>query len=193
MTVIKGKAVIISAPSGAGKSTISNYLLEKSNKLEFSISATTRKPRGLEKNGVEYYFLSIPDFKRKIKNGEFIEWEEVYKGQYYGTLKSEMDRIWSNGRHVLFDVDVKGGISLKKNFGNKSVSVFIMPPSPEELEKRLINRATDDPEKIKMRLKKASEEIKLANQFDNIVINNLLEKAEEEVLNIVSSFLSKEN
>lgn len=188
--IMKGKLVIISAPSGAGKSTIIRHLLDKGINLEFSISATTRAPRGREKNGIEYYFLSVNDFRERVKNGDFIEWEEVYKDQLYGTLKSEIDRIWSHHNHVLFDVDVKGGINLKNIFMHEAISIFIMPPSITELEKRLQRRATDNPEKIKMRVAKAAEEMTLADQFDNIVINDRLEQAENEVYNIVYSFIN---
>jgi guanylate kinase len=187
---MKAKLVIISAPSGAGKSTIVRHLLQKGINLEFSISATTRPPRGKEKDGKEYYFLSVEEFRRRIENGDFIEWEEVYKDQFYGTLKSEIDRIWSRGNHVLFDVDVKGGINLKKIFGLDAISIFIMPPSAEELEKRLIQRGTDNPEKIKMRVAKAEDEMKLTDQFDNIVLNKWLEQAQNEVYKIVSSFIN---
>jgi guanylate kinase len=187
---MSSRIVIISAPSGAGKSTIVKHLLSGDINLEFSISATTRQPRGEEINGREYYFLSIEVFRERIKKGEFIEWEEVYKDQIYGTLKSEIERIWSNGNHVLFDVDVKGGINLKNLFGNKAVSIFIMPPSIGELEKRLVSRATDNSEKIKMRVAKAEEELKLAGEFDHIVINNNLEQAVNEVYKLVTSFLN---
>lgn len=187
--IMKGKLVIISAPSGAGKSTIIRHLLDKGINLEFSISATTRAPRGREKNGIEYYFLSVNDFRERVKNGDFIEWEEVYKDQLYGTLKSEIDRIWSHHNHVLFDVDVKGGINLKNIFRHEAISIFIMPPSIGELEKRLQRRATDNPEKIKMRVAKAAEEMTLADQFDNIVINDRLEQAESDVYSIVKSFI----
>jgi len=187
---MEGKLVIISAPSGAGKTTIVNHLLRNDDRLEFSISATTRKPRGAEKNGTEYYFLQVEEFRKKIRNNSFVEWEEVYKDQYYGTLKSEIERIWSAGHSVLFDVDVKGGINLKKIFSSQAVSIFIMPPSVEELEKRLLARATDSPEKIRMRVEKAKEEIKLAESFDHIVINDILENAQDDTLRIVSEFLA---
>jgi guanylate kinase len=189
---MEGKLVIISAPSGAGKTTIVNHLLRKGLNLEFSVSATTRAPRGKEKNGKEYYFISAEDFREKIKKNEFTEWQEVYKDQFYGTLKSEIERIWADKKHVIFDVDVKGGINLKNIFGNKAISVFIMPPSVKEIEKRLINRATDDRSKIKVRVEKAIEEIKLANNFDHIVINNNLERAQDEVYEMVKSFLTRE-
>ena len=187
---MKDKLVIVSGPSGAGKSTIVKHLLDKGIRLEFSVSATTRQPRESEKNGREYYFLSVEEFKRRIRKGDFIEWEEVYKDQLYGTLKEEIDRILEKDNHVLFDVDVKGGINLKKIFGHKAISVFLMPPSKKELEKRLRHRGTDDPLKIKMRLSKAQEEMKLADQFDNIVINKDLEQAVNEVYIIVSSFIN---
>jgi len=186
---MKGKMVIISAPSGAGKSTIVKHLLDKGINLEFSISATTRQPRGEEKDGKEYYFLDIEDFRRRIKKGDFIEWEEVYKDQLYGTLKSEVDRIWANRNHVLFEVDVKGGIHLKNIFRHKAISIFIMPPSIMELEKRLRMRGTDSPSKIKIRIAKATEEMKMADKFDNIVLNDSLEQAENDVYNLVHSFL----
>lgn len=185
---MKGKLVIISAPSGAGKTTIVRHLLSKEFKLEFSISATTRAPRGRERDGRDYYFLTVDEFRRRIDAGEFIEWEEVYKDQLYGTLKSEIERIWKKGNHVLFDVDVRGGVNLKKIFANDAVSIFIMPPSLDELERRLTKRATDAPAKIRMRLAKAAEEMKLADRFDKIVINKDLNKAVNEVYNIVRVF-----
>jgi guanylate kinase len=184
-----GKLIIISAPSGAGKSTIVKYLLDRGINLEFSISAATRAPRSAERNGVDYYFMSVEEFRKKIKNDEFVEWEEVYKDQMYGTLKSEIDRISSHGNHVLFDVDVKGGIHLKDIFKHSAISIFIMPPSISELEKRLIARGTDVDYKIKMRLEKAAEELMLADSFDNIVANNNLEEAENEVYRLVTGFL----
>ena len=186
---MKGKLVIISAPSGAGKTTIVSHLLGKRLNLEFSVSATTRKPRGQETEGKDYYFITPADFKKRILNKEFVEWEEVYKDHFYGTLKCEIDRIWSKGQNVLFDVDAKGGISLKNIFENKAIAVFIMPPSVRELEKRLQKRGTDDPARIKVRVEKAIEEMKSANQFDNIIINDQLERALNETVAIVSSFL----
>lgn len=188
---MKGKLVIVSAPSGAGKTTIVNYLLQKCQDLEFSVSATTRKPRGNEKHGKEYYFIPCDDFKKRIKNGEFVEWQEVYKGSFYGTLKMEIERIWSHKKHVIFDVDVKGGINLKKIFGARAISLFIMPPSMKELEKRLEARGTDDPEKVQIRINKAMEEMKLADKFDFIILNDRLEDATEEACSTVSSFLKR--
>lgn len=188
---MKGKLVIISAPSGAGKTTIVKHLIDRGLNLSFSVSATTRLPRENERNAEDYFFLTVPEFRKKIENNEFVEWEEVYKDILYGTLKSEMERIWANGNHVLFDVDVQGGVNLKKKFGTDSIAIFIMPPSVEELENRLIKRATDSTEKIKMRIEKAKDELKLANQFDTVVVNHQLDKAKEEVIKIVSSFLGR--
>jgi guanylate kinase len=186
---MKGKLIIISAPSGAGKTTIVRHLLNSGLNLSFSVSATTRPARGSERNGIDYFYLSVPEFKMKIENNELVEWQEVYKDLYYGTLKSEMERIWGEGKSVLFDVDVKGGINLKKIFGKDSLSIFIMPPSVTELENRLIRRGTDAPEKIRMRVEKAREEIDLAEKFDRIVVNDSLEKAKKEVDEIVHEFL----
>lgn len=188
---MKGKLVIISAPSGAGKTTIVKHLLESGLNLSFSVSATTREPRGSEKNGEDYFFLSVPEFKRRIANDEFVEWEEVYKDLFYGTLKSEMERIWNNKKHVLFDVDAQGGINLKKKFGTDAIAIFIMPPSVEELENRLIKRATDTTEKIRIRVEKAREEMKLANQFDTVIVNHHLDSAKKETTKTVSSFISR--
>jgi guanylate kinase len=187
---MKGKLVIISAPSGSGKTTIVMHLLNCGLGLEFSVSATTRQRRANESDGKDYYFLAEDEFRRRIKAGGFVEWEEVYKDNFYGTPKSEIERIWAKGNHVLFDVDVVGGINLKKIFSEKAISIFIMPPSVEELEKRLITRGTDKPEKINMRVKKAEEEIKSAEQFDHIIINDDLEKAKSEAFNLVHEFLN---
>jgi guanylate kinase len=184
-----GKLVIISAPSGAGKTTIVKHLLDSGLNLSFSVSATTRPIRGEEKNGEDYFFLTVQEFKMKIKKDEFVEWEEVYKDLFYGTLKSELERIWEKGNHVLFDVDAKGGITLKKKFGTNAIAIFIMPPSVPELENRLIKRGTDTIDKIRIRVEKAKEELKLADQFDTIIVNHQLDKAKEEVLKMVRSFL----
>lgn len=186
---MEGKSIIISAPSGAGKTTIVKHLLESRLNLAFSVSATTRQPRNHEQDGKDYYFLSVDEFRKKIDKGDFVEWEEVYENILYGTLKSEMERIWSGGSHVLFDVDVKGGINLKKIFGKSALAIFLMPPSVEELEKRLVNRCTETPEKIKMRVEKAKEELKYADQFDIIVVNKILDMAKAETVQIVSSFI----
>jgi len=187
---MKGKLIIISAPSGAGKTTVVKHLLKSDLNLEFSVSATTRSPRAGEKDGEDYYFFSADEFKKRINNNEFIEWEEVYIDHFYGTLKSEIDRIMNKGSHVIFDVDAKGGISLKNKFGNRAAALFIMPPSVSELETRLLNRGKDSPEKIKMRIEKAEAEMKLANQFDFVVVNRELDRAVKEAVAIVSSFLS---
>lgn len=184
-----GKLVIISGPSGAGKTSIVRYLLDSGLNLAFSVSATTRKPRTGEKHGSDYYFLSVEEFRNKIDTNEFVEWEEVYPDVLYGTLKAEMERIWSSGCHVLFDVDVNGGINLKRIYGNKSIALFIMPPSVEELEKRLVKRATDGDERIRVRIARAEEEINLSNQFDTIIVNKNLDLAREEARKMVSSFL----
>jgi guanylate kinase len=187
---MEGKLVIISAPSGAGKTTIVKHLLDSGLNLAFSISATTRALRGKEKDGVDYFFLSVPEFRNRIEKNEFVEWEEVYNDLLYGTLKSEIERIWANGNHVVFDVDVKGGLNLKKIFGEKAIAIFIMPPSVNELENRLKGRGTDSPEKIKMRLDKSHEELKLADQFDYVIINDSLDKAKAEAVRIITGFLS---
>jgi guanylate kinase len=188
---MSGKLVIISAPSGAGKTTIVKYLLDSGLNLRFSVSATTRSIRGSEEDGKDYYFISVEEFRNRIENNEFVEWEEVYKDHLYGTLKSEIERIFSGGNHVLFDVDVRGGINLKKIFGSRSIALFIMPPSVEELENRLARRGTDSPEEITMRIAKAREEMKLANQFDSVIVNHQLYKAKEESFTIVSLFLER--
>jgi guanylate kinase len=165
------------------------HLLDSGLNLAFSISATTREPRKGEKHGTDYFFLSVKDFRQKIEAGEFAEWEEVYKDVLYGTLKSEMNRIWKSGCHVLFDVDVKGGINLKKAFGNRAIALFIMPPSVKDLQKRLAGRASETSDSMKMRIDKAEEEMLLANQFDSIIVNKILDVAKEEALQRVSSFI----
>jgi guanylate kinase len=177
--------LIFSAPSGSGKSTIINQLLQENLGLEFSISATSRPPRGKEQNGVEYYFLSTEEFREKIKNNEFVEYEEVYGGRFYGTLKSEITRIQSKGNIPVFDVDVVGGINIKKMYGEEAKSIFIMPPSIAVLRQRLEGRGTDTPEVIEERLQKAEWEISHQSEFDYIVVNDDLEKAIEEVRQII--------
>ena len=187
----RGKLIIFSAPSGSGKSTIINYLLECNLDLAFSISATSRAPRGSEQNGVEYYFLTPDEFRAKIANGEFIEFEEVYKDNFYGTLKSEVERIREKGLNVVFDVDVVGGVNIKNIFGDEALSMFIMPPSVEELRKRLVGRNTDSAETIEKRLAKAEYEIGFADKFDKVVINDNLENAKAEALSIIKEFVEK--
>jgi guanylate kinase len=162
---------------------------ENALRLEFSVSATTRQPRGQEVNGKDYHFLSVNDFEKKISENAFVEYEQVYQGRYYGTLKSEIERIFSNGNNVIFDVDVKGGINLKKIFGDKALSVFIQPPSVEELRKRLQGRGTDSVEEIEKRVAKAEEEMSYAKNFDRIIINDDLEKASKEIIETVKEFV----
>jgi len=185
-----GKVIIFSAPSGSGKSTIVQHLLKKDLGLEFSVSATCRPPRGQEQNGKEYYFFTQDEFKQKIENNELLEWEEVYPGCFYGTLLSEIDRIWQKGHTVVFDVDVIGGINIKKKFGHDALSIFIQAPSVEELQKRLIGRATDSLDKIKERVNKAKYEMSFASQFDTIIVNDDLETALSEAEKTVREFLS---
>ena len=186
-----GKLVIFSAPSGSGKTTIVKELLKRFDCFEFSISATSRQPRGAEQNGVDYYFLTNEEFKERVARDEFVEWEEVYQGTCYGTLKSEMERIWSNGKVIIFDVDVVGGVNLKRIFGDKARSIFIMPPSVEELERRLVSRATDAPEVIAKRVAKAATEIERAPEFDHIVVNDVLEQAIADTCAIIDSFIAE--
>jgi guanylate kinase len=187
----KGKVIIFSAPSGSGKTTIVKHLLKEMSNLEFSISATSREPREGEVNGKDYYFLSVDEFRRRIDAGEFIEWEEVYQDKFYGTLKTEPDRIWSDGKHVLFDVDVHGGISLKKVFGDRALLVFIMPPSVEELRRRLIKRSTDAQEIIDERVAKAEHELSYAKHFDRVIINDVLDDAIVEAENVIGEFVGE--
>ena len=186
-----GKLIIFSAPSGSGKSTIINYLLTQNLNLAFSISATSRAPRGEEKNGVEYYFLTPDEFRRRISAGDFLEYEEVYTDKFYGTLKSEVERLTSAGKNVIFDVDVVGGVNIKRFYGERALSIFIQPPGIEELRRRLTRRATDAPEVIESRLAKAEYEMGFAPKFDRIVVNDDLSTAEQEVLQIIKKFLDK--
>ena len=187
-----GKLIIFSAPSGSGKSTIINYLLTQNLNLAFSISATSRAPRGTEQNGVEYFFLTPEEFKAKIEADEFLEYEEVYQDRFYGTLKSQVENQLKAGDSVVFDVDVKGGVNIKKFYGGRALSIFVQPPSVEELRRRLNGRGTDAPEVIEQRLAKANYELTFAPQFDHIVVNDNLEKAEQEVYKLVSDFLNQE-
>ena len=184
-----GKCIIISAPSGAGKTTIVRALLKEMPQLVFSISACSREPRGLEKNGVDYYFLGKEGFAQQIEANAFIEWEEVYDGMFYGTLKSELARIWKEGKIVIFDVDVVGGIHLKQIMKEKALSVFIQPPSLDELERRLKSRNTDSVNKIAMRVEKAEQEIEQAKNFDVIVVNDQLELAIQMIRSTISRFI----
>lgn len=182
------KVIIFSAPSGAGKSTVVSHLLNTFPFLEFSISATSRAPRGSEKNGVEYYFFSEQQFRDLIARDAFVEYEEVYPGSFYGTLRSEVERIWAKGHIILFDIDVKGGVNLKRIFGNDALSVFVKPPSVEELRRRLIGRGTDSPEAIERRVAKAEEELKYESRFDRILENDRLERTLAEAEEIVNTF-----
>jgi guanylate kinase len=184
-----GKFIIVSAPSGAGKTSIVRRLMQAGLNLEFSVSATSRAPRPGEADGRDYFFITAEEFRQKIKQGELLEWQEVYAGQFYGTLKSEVERIWKAGNHVLFDVDVKGGMNLKKMFPEISVSLFIMPPSLEILEQRLRLRSTETEESLRKRLDKAGEEIKFSDRFDVIIINDQLEVAVQQSIKTVRQFL----
>jgi guanylate kinase len=178
MELKQGKAIIFSAPSGAGKTTIVHHLLgNEALRLSFSVSATSRPKRGHEQDGKDYYFLSSEDFLIRAKAGEFVEWEEVYKDQYYGTMKSEIERIWAEGKNVIFDVDVVGGLNLKKIFGDRALAIFVQPPSIEVLNFRLRNRSTETPEKIAMRIEKAKHEMAFAPKFDMILVNDKLPEA----------------
>ncbi len=185
------KAVIFSAPSGSGKSTIVSHILKLHPELKFSVSAASRAPRGDEKNGVAYWFISADEFRKRIADNEFVEYEEVYPGSFYGTLKSEVERIWDNGDAIIFDVDVKGGVNLKKYFGDRALSVFIQAPSVEVLRQRLVSRATDSPEAIERRVAKAAEEMTYADKFDHIIVNDDLQKAYADAERLVSDFLSQ--
>lgn len=187
-----GKLIVFSAPSGSGKTTIVRHLLKQEElNLEFSISATSREKRGEEINGKDYYFLSAKEFKTKIKNEEFLEWEEVYRDNFYGTLKTEVERIWSLGKHVIFDIDVSGGLRIKRKFPDQTLAVFVKPPSIDELKIRLKKRKTESADKINMRIAKASAELATAPLFDVVIENDNLDKALNEAYNLVSNYLNK--
>ena len=190
MEDFQGKLFVFSAPSGSGKTTIVRHLLQQEKlNLAFSISATSRAPRGEEKDGIDYYFISLKEFKSKIKNEEFLEWEEVYRDNFYGTLKTEVERIWSQKKHVIFDIDVAGGLRIKKKFPNQTLAVFVKPPSVDELKIRLKKRKTESEEKINMRIAKASVELATAPQFDKIIKNYELETALAEAEELVENFI----
>jgi guanylate kinase len=186
---MQGKLIVITAPSGAGKTTIAQHLLKRFPSLSFSVSATTRPRRPEETDGVDYFFIDREEFQRRIEKGEFAEWEEVYRGLFYGSLKKEIERIGKEGKHVLFDVDVKGALALKKQYPIRTLTIFIRPPSVEALSARLHRRASDSPEKIRERISKAEEELKFIDQFDHAVVNDQLEKALSECTELVKAFL----
>ncbi len=186
-----GKLIIFSAPSGAGKTSIVKGVLQETPGLAFSVSACSRPKRQNEQDGVDYYFLTPDDFRKKINEDAFLEWEEVYPGSYYGTLRSEVERIWKSGKHVVFDVDVAGGLNIKKQYPEQALALFIQPPSLEELEKRLINRGTETSESLQKRIGKAAFELTFAKDFDKIVINDDLSRAINETIQIVNKFINK--
>lgn len=190
---LPGKLIIFCAPSGSGKSTLVQWLMAEHPELRlaFSISCTSRPPRGTERNGVEYFFLTPEDFKQKIANGEFLEYEEVYQDRFYGTLKSQVDSQTQRGENVLFDVDVKGGCNIKEHYGSRAMSIFIQPPSVDELRRRLLSRGTDSSEAIEERVAKAAYELTFAPRFDHVVINDNLEEAKAEVLRLVAQFVKE--
>jgi guanylate kinase len=190
---MQGKLIIFSAPSGAGKTTIVHHLLKEFPQLEFSVSACSRPMRSDETHGVDYYFIPVEEFKKKISDNEFIEWEQVYKDNFYGTLKNEIERIWKKGKHVIFDVDVIGGLNLKNKFGDRALAVFVMPPSIQHLEMRLKLRESETPQSIARRIGKAENELKTADAFDKMILNDKLESAFAEAEKIVSEFLSPKN
>jgi guanylate kinase len=186
-----GKLIVFSAPSGSGKTTLVRHLLTQEDlNLDFSISATSREKRGNEIDGKDYHFISLDEFKMHIKNDDFVEWEEVYRDNFYGTLKSEIERIWLSDKHVIFDIDVVGGLRIKEKFPEKTLAVFVQPPSIEVMELRLRNRKTDSEEKIKERVQKAERELKFSNQFDIVIINDNLENAKQEAIKQVKGFIN---
>ena len=186
-----GKLIIFSAPSGSGKTTIVKRLLSTFPQFEFSISATSRQPRGEERNGIDYFFLTAEEFRQKVAENAFVEWEEVYNGTCYGTLRSEMERIWAKGNVIIFDVDVMGGINLKRIFGERACSIFIKAPSVEALRERLIGRGTDSAETIEKRVAKAEFELSKASEFDFVVVNDILDNAVAETEQIITDFLKR--
>jgi guanylate kinase len=186
---MQGKLLLFCGPSGSGKTTIVRHLLDTDPRLAFSISATTRPKRETETDGVDYHFISVEEFKRRIDAGEFVEWEEVYKDRFYGTLRSEVDRLWRENKVVVFDVDVEGGLQLKKTFGELLLAVFVMPPSVEALHQRLTARQSETPESLKARVAKAEHELTYAFRFDRVIVNNTLEHALEEAKRVVSEFI----
>ncbi|WP_186754443.1 guanylate kinase [Echinicola salinicaeni] len=186
-----GKAFIFSAPSGSGKTTIVHHLLSNHDNLDFSISACTRDKRGEEEDGKDYYFLSLDEFKTKIEEDAFIEWEEVYEGNFYGTLKSEMQRIWDSGKHVVFDVDVKGGLKIKEYFGNRALAVFVKVPSLEVLAERLKDRGTESAENLEKRISKAKFEMSFQDKFDAVLVNDDMEKSFQKAGTLVNEFIDK--
>lgn len=189
----QGKLIVFSAPSGSGKTTIVRHLLAQEDfNLEFSISATSRQPRGNEQHGIDYYFISLQEFRDHIDQDDFLEWEEVYEDNFYGTLRSEVERIWAKGKHVIFDIDVVGGLRVKNQFPERTLAVFVQPPSMEELETRLRNRKTETEEKINMRISKASKEMATAADFDYILVNDQLENALKEADQLIGDFLKED-
>ena len=187
----QGRLLIFSAPSGSGKTTLVKYIMKELDNLSFSISATSRPPRGKEEDGKDYYFMSSDDFRKKIDSNDFVEWEEVYEGRYYGTLKAEVERIRNKGQNVVFDVDVIGGLNIKKLYGDEALAVFVKPPSIDILKQRLKKRDTDSDEEIRVRIEKAEYELSYANDFDIVIINDDLEKAKGKALWEVSQFINK--
>lgn len=187
---IQNKIIIITAPSGAGKTSITHYLMQQFSQLAFSVSAATRSARGTEKDGVDYYFISVDDFKNKIQQDEFVEWEMVYEGKYYGTLKAELQRIWNENKIPILDIDVKGAIHVKQQFPQSALSIFIEPPSVEELKKRLEGRGTESAESLAARVNKAAYEISFKDQFDKLIINDDLQHAREKAVVMLQEFLN---